>query len=48
MSLPHSSASSVLGTRKNVIHWEEDDPDNPYNWSSVRGIFRWGMLMGIQ
>ncbi|TGO63769.1 hypothetical protein BOTNAR_0096g00050 [Botryotinia narcissicola] len=34
MSLPHSSASSVLGTRKNVIHWAEDDPDNPYNWSS--------------
>ncbi|KAM0149820.1 hypothetical protein ACHAQE_003896 [Botrytis cinerea] len=34
MSLPDSSASSVLGTRKNVIHWEEDDPENPYNWSS--------------
>lgn len=35
ISLPHSSASSVLGSRKQVTHWEEDDPENPYNWSSV-------------
>lgn len=36
ISLPNSSASSVSGSRKKVIHWEENDPENPYNWSPVR------------
>ncbi|KAG4034582.1 hypothetical protein MFRU_003g05390 [Monilinia fructicola] len=35
ISLPNSSASSVSGSRKKVIHWEENDPENPYNWSPV-------------
>jgi hypothetical protein len=35
-SFPNSSASSVKASKKKVIHWEEEDPDNPYNWSSVR------------
>ncbi|RAL59811.1 hypothetical protein DID88_000440 [Monilinia fructigena] len=35
ISLPNSSASSVSGSRQKVIHWEENDPENPYNWSPV-------------
>lgn len=34
-SFPNSSVSSVTGQRK-VISWEDGDPENPYNFSSVR------------
>ncbi|KAI9646637.1 hypothetical protein NHQ30_004633 [Ciborinia camelliae] len=49
ISLPNSSASSVLAPRKKVIHWEEDDPENPYNWSSARKccIVLIGMLVVV-
>ncbi|KAJ8068549.1 hypothetical protein OCU04_002265 [Sclerotinia nivalis] len=49
ISLPDSSASSILGSRKKVVHWEEDDPGNPYNWSSARKcyIVLVGMLVVI-
>ncbi|KAM3067349.1 hypothetical protein ACMFMF_009841 [Clarireedia jacksonii] len=34
-AFPDSSASSFKVSQKKVIHWEEGDPDNPYNWSSA-------------
>jgi hypothetical protein len=33
-SLPDSSTTSMDSTRR-IISWEKDDPENPYNWSSV-------------
>jgi len=33
-SSPNSSTSSVAPPRK-VIYWEDKDPENPYNWSTV-------------
>ena len=36
-SLPNSSTSSVnTPPPKKIISWEDEDPENPYNWSSVR------------
>lgn len=42
--LPHhhsnSSSSSVNASGKQVISWEVDDPENPYNWPFVsRGCY---------
>lgn len=34
-SLPTSSTVSIFGSRKQVVQWEDNDPENPYNWSSV-------------
>ena len=36
ISSPKSAASSVNPPEKKIIHWEDGDPENPYNWSSVR------------
>jgi hypothetical protein len=33
---PNSSTSSVTSPAKRIISWEDGDPQNPYNWSSVR------------
>ena len=38
ISIPNSAASSVTPAEKKIIHWEDGDPDNPYNWSSVRKV----------
>jgi hypothetical protein len=35
-SSPNSAASSVVPPEKKIIHWEDGDEANPYNWSSVR------------
>lgn len=36
ISSPNSATSSVAPSEKKIIHWEDGDKDNPYNWSSVR------------
>ena len=43
-SLPDSSATSVDSTRRKIISWERNDPENPYNWSSVRSDNFLGMI----
>lgn len=35
ISSPNSAASSVTPPEKKIIHWQNGDPANPYNWSSV-------------
>lgn len=30
-----SSGSSDNSSHKTVIHWDDGDPENPYNWSTV-------------
>jgi hypothetical protein len=32
---PNSNVSSVSLPRK-IISWKDGDPENPYNWSTVR------------
>jgi hypothetical protein len=40
ISLPNSAASSInTPEQKKVIHWEDGDKENPYNWSSVRSNY---------
>lgn len=33
--LPNSSSTSVHSVRRQIISWARNDPENPYNWSSV-------------
>lgn len=36
ISSPNSAASSVTPSEKKIIQWKDGDPENPYNWSTVR------------
>ncbi|KAG0648840.1 Polyamine transporter 3 [Hyphodiscus hymeniophilus] len=49
VSLLDSAASSITAGQKEVIHWEDGDPANPYNWSSKKkaAIVSVGMLVVI-
>lgn len=35
---PDSYSSSIAPSDRKVISWNEDDPENPYNWSKVGNI----------
>ncbi|RDW85896.1 MFS general substrate transporter-10 [Coleophoma crateriformis] len=42
-SLPNSHVSSI--TDKKVIHWEDEDPENPVNWPMWKKFFVVGTVM---
>jgi len=33
--VPGSSDCSEDSSHKTIIHWDDGDPENPYNWSTV-------------
>jgi len=47
ISRPNSSAESVASPEKKTIHWEDGDPENPYNWSSVHLSFQISTSLGL-
>lgn len=34
--LPNACLSTISNPQRKIVSWSESDPENPYNWSTVR------------